>query len=477
MPFIVPHDPPASLPIATMVERVIPAAVLDTLAARYRPPDARNRKLPGPLVLLLVIAMFLYPATELSTVLALLLLPRRLQRQVHSPAGKGAISRARYRWGPRPLAALMRQVCQPLATSDTPGAFLFGRRTVAFDGSYEELAATPENERVFGRARSQYGPAAFPQLMGLYLVECGTHAILDACPWPRRISEHRAVRRLLRSITAEMLVLWDCGLHSYPLATAIREREAHFLARVPAYQTFEPLRALPDGSVVARWYKDPPSRRPKRQQSEAMVVRVISYHLDGKPALIRLVTSLLDPAATPALELIGGYHERWEAEGTFSELGHPLRLVSSPLRSRKPQGVVQEFYGLILAHYLVRALMADAAQSAHLDPDRISFVRAARLLPAGLLLGDLLGAAEREALLIELCSLLIRAQLPPRRHRTAPRTRKRPRSRYRFRTRTDRYQTTTVPPSAPASPSIPHPSPLKATALAKRAAPTHPVPL
>lgn len=447
MSFIVPHDPPAervtALPVATLLERVIPAEVLAAVATQYRPPHARNRKLVGPLVLLLVIARFLYPATDLSTVLALLLLPQRLRQRVASPAGKGSISRARYRWGPRPMAALMRQVCRPLGTPQTPGAFLFGLRTVALDASYEDVAETPENDRVFGRYQSQYGPAAFPQLMGMYLVECGTHAILDACPWPCHTSEHRAVRRLLRSLSPEMLVLWDCGLHGYPLAAAVRARGAHVLARVPANQTFVPVRTLPDGSQHVLWYKDPPSRR--TQETEYQVVRLLTYHLDQATIPIRLVTSLLDPVLAPALDLICGYHERWEIEGTFDELGCHQRLVTQPLRSQKPQGVVQEFYGLVLAHYAIRTVMTQAATTRAMDPDRISFSRAARLLPAALLLGDVLAATQREALLDEISDLLCRCCLPPRRDRAVPRARKRSTLKDQFRKRTRSYHITPLP--------------------------------
>jgi hypothetical protein len=449
MSFMVPYDPTTecvtSLPAATLLERVIPPDVLAAVVSRHRPAGSRQRKLPGPLVLLLVIAMFLYPATELSTVLAILLLARRVTQGGDQPAGKSSISRARYRWGPRPLAALLRQVCQPLATASTPGAFLFGLRTVAFDASYEDVADTPENDRVFGRYRSQYGPSAYPQLMGMYLVECGTHAILDAGPWPCHTSEHRAVRRLLRSLQPEMLVLWDCGLHGYPLAVAVRQRRAHVLTRVPAYQTFEPVRVLADGSLLALWFKDPPSRRPKTTPPEHLLVRVVTYTLDTSPTVLRLVTSLLDPVAAPALDLVCGYHERWEIELTFDELGRRQRLVAQPLRSQKPQGVVQEFYGLVLAHYVVRAVMAQAAAQQGQDPDRLSFSRAVRLVSAALPLGDVLAPAERDLLLGELTSLLLRSPLPARRQRAVPRARKRPWAKHRLRKRTPHYQITPLP--------------------------------
>jgi hypothetical protein len=448
MSFMVPHDPTdprlASLPLATLLDRVIPPVVLQEVVSRHRPPRSRSRKLSGAVVLLLVIALFLYPATELSTLLGLLLLPQRLRRSGPSAAGKSSISRARYRWGPRPLAALMRRVCRPLATLDTPGAFRFGLRTVAFDGSYEYVADTTANTRAFGRYRSQHGPAAFPQLLGLYLVECGTHAVLDACPWPCRTSEHRAVRRLLRSVTPEMLVLWDSGLHSYGLAQKVRERGAHFLSRVPACQTFQPIRALPDGSLLARWYRDPPSKRAK--DCPFLEVRIVTYEVDGDPKPLRLVTSLLDPAQAPALDLVMGYHERWEIEGTFDELRTHQRLSLQPFRSQKPQGVIQEFYGLVLAHYVVRCLLADVAAQQAVDPDRLSFTRAVRLLPAALLLAEVLPPPEQAVLLREVSDLLGRALLPARRHRGVPRARKRASSKYQYRKKRRGYTITRLAP-------------------------------
>jgi hypothetical protein len=278
MGLIVPHDPTSSaaehLPAAHLLEHVIPPSVLEGIVRRYRQPHWRDRKLPGALVVLLVIAMSLYPGTELSVLLTLLLLPQILMDDTIDPATRSSISRARARWGPRPLAALMRQVCQPLGTPDTPGTRLCGYPTVALDASYEDLPDTPANVRVFGRRHGSKGASAFPQLLGTYLVECGTHAILDACPWPCTTSEHRAAPRLLRSITPGMLVLWDRGLHSYRLATAVRQHDAHFLGRVPAQQTFVPLSCLPDNSQLALWVSDAPSHR--ATDAATLTVRIVT---------------------------------------------------------------------------------------------------------------------------------------------------------------------------------------------------------
>ena len=66
-------------------------------------------------------------------------------------------------------------------------------------------------------------------------------------------------------------------------------------------------------------------------------------------------------------------HERWEIELVIDEIKAHERAQRKVLRSKTPEGVIQELYGIFLAHYAVRTLMAQAAIQAHLDPDRLSF--------------------------------------------------------------------------------------------------------
>src|SRR5947209_1889720 len=109
-----------------------------------------------------------------------------------------------------------------------------------------------------------------------------------------------------------------------------------------------------------------------------MWVRIISYRVtDARVGEVgqvyRLVTTLLNPRLAPALELIGLYHERWEIELVIDEIKTHERVQRKVLRSKTPEGVRQELYGIYLAHYAVRVLLAQAAVEAELDPDRLSF--------------------------------------------------------------------------------------------------------
>ena len=113
------------------------------------------------------------------------------------------------------------------------------------------------------------------------------------------------------------------------------------------------------------------------------IVRVIDYRLDGvvdAEPVYRLVTTILDHEKAPATELAALYHERWEIETAFDELKTHLRGARIVLRSKTPDLVRQEFYGLLMAHFAVRALMHDAALKADEDPDQLSFLHAIRII-------------------------------------------------------------------------------------------------
>ncbi|BAO80530.1 hypothetical protein SRAA_0676 [Serpentinimonas raichei] len=94
----------------------------------------------------------------------------------------------------------------------------------------------------------------------------------------------------------------------------------------------------------------------------------------------RLATNIIDRQAAPALELAALYHERWEIEGVFDEFKTHLRANSTVLRSKTPELIQQELWGLLLAHFAIRQLMVQAAWPRGLDPDRLSFTHDVRVI-------------------------------------------------------------------------------------------------
>ena len=411
------------------LERVLPPELLQAAATAATVRTERQRKLPNDVTLLVCIAMSLFTSHALDVVLHTMVHGLRLfWPDPDIPlATKSAISQARYRLGARPVVALFRQVCRPLASAQTPGAFLCGLRLMALDGTVEDVPDTPANARAFGRHHGDRGASAFPQVQGVYLSECGTHAVIDAGFWPCHVSERVGAVRLLRSVGAGMLLLLDRGFYSFEMIEQTLARGAHVLGRVPANVSLTPRHLLPDGSYWAYIY---PAERQRRQRGDHLLVRVIVYTLTdparpGYGETHRLITTLLDAQAAPALELIGAYHERWEIELTIDEIDTHQRLVPHPLRSQKPVGVLQELYGLLLAHYAVRAIMADAATQAGLAPTRLSFVHSIALICVALDDFQVVAPADHALLYQRLLRDIAACRLPERARRTNPRVVKR----------------------------------------------------
>ena len=145
-----------------------------------------------------------------------------------------------------------------------------------------------------------------------------------------------------------------------------------------------------------------------------------------------MVTTLLDAQEAPALDLICAYHERWEIELTIDEIDTHQRLVQHPLRSQKPIGVLQELYSLLLAHYAVRAIMAEAAAQAGLAPTRLSFVQAVELIRVALDDFHLVAPHQHPRLYQRLLRDIAACRLPERAARTNPRVVKRKMSKFKL---------------------------------------------
>lgn len=439
MPIIRPAEAAVERLTSGALARLLPPATLDAALMGDRCPR-RCRKLPARFMLLFCVLMGLYADEALPHVFA---------RVVGWWAGAaasargitaGALCQARYRLGARPVVALFRLVCRPLATAATPGAFLFGRRVLALDSTKVDIPDTPANEAAFGRHRAWRGTCAWPQVRLVLLAECGTHAVCDAGVWPGNVDEGRAGRRLLRGVGAVDLVLWDRGFQSVAMMEAATARGAAFLARLPATVTPLPLEDLPDGTTLVALR---PAGHRRRRRGDYVAARLIRYTLDdaqrpGHRVEHRLVTSLLDPATAPARELVVAYHHRWEIELIVDELKTHQR-PARPLRSRLPVGVVQEIYGLLIAHYLLRALAVEAAQRTASAPTRIGFVATLRLVRAHLAAPLRQRRQGAMSALRPLLRALAAALLPPRRNRSNPRVVKRKMTNFRVKTAAHRH--------------------------------------
>ena len=342
----------------------------------------RERDLPAQVMVYYVIALALYMSASTREVLRCLLEGLRWLWGVEAVrvAGKSGISQARTRLGEAPLRQLHDQLVRPVATRATRGAWYRQWRLVSLDGSCFDVADTAENRATFGRPGASRGESAFPQLRFVALVENGTHVLFGARPGRYEEGETTLARPVLAALQPGMLCLADRQFFGYALWQVATATGVDLLWRVKHNLRLARETRLADGSYLTTIYG---SEKDRRHKARGVRVRVIEYRLEGvvgAEPLYRLVTTILDPAAAAAAELAALYHERWEIEGALAELKTHLRGARVVLRSKTPELVRQEFWGLLLAHFAVRGLMHEAALRADEDPDRLSFLHAVRVV-------------------------------------------------------------------------------------------------
>lgn len=405
-----------------LLDDVYPRERIGKLLETYGPRGkvTRVRKLTLVLVISVLICWALFVNHSLGAVFARL---SRAERWLADEEPEALPTRAAWTYrrkqiGFRLLRALFAQSCVPLATAQTPGAFAFGLRLMATLGTLEDVADTPDNARYFGRVCEGETRSPYPQMRCVYLVEAGTHAIIDAIRAPCAFSETWLARRLLPSLHPGMLVLVDRGFLSGALIEAIRARGAHVLGRLPQGVLTHKEHLLDDDSYLT-------TLRPQTCAglSAPIQVRVIEYviamHLEQiTPSRMhknssapnpqvhqvhRLVTTLLDPPHAPAKALCLCYHERWQVEETIDETRNQQRLSQQPLRSKRPSLVLQEGYALLLAHYALSRVRVQAAQSRGVAPDHISFTGAIQVL-GDAIVQSAMGPEHTFRLLTRLCA-------------------------------------------------------------------------
>ena len=348
--------------------------------------DSRRCRLTREVIFWVVLAMGILTDLPLRQVFKY---ARRLRPGEATPH-RSSLCLARQRLGLAPLRRLFAAVVRLLATPQTPGAFYRGWRLMALDGTVYNVPDSPANAAAFGRASGgPRGDGAFPQVRKVSLVEVGTHAevafVVKGIKEPGS-GEQRLVPGLFRHLQPDMLLVWDRGFFGYSLWKGVVTQGGQLLARVSSRLVLPPLQVLADGSYLSKLY---PRDWDRIKDRNGQWVRVIRYtHTDpqrgGCGEEHVLLTTLLDAGRYPAQELVLLYHERWEIELVFDEQKthqNPWRVTkSADLRSQTPHGVLQELYALSLGHFVVRSVMGEAAATAGLDPDRLSFVGCLQIL-------------------------------------------------------------------------------------------------
>lgn len=366
-----------------VLTKAIPMERIQSVLKQTGKASQRQRDLPAHVVVYYVIALALYMQSSYREVLRCLLEGIQWLTDPTAAlkvAGKSGISQARTRLGSEPVRQLHDAVVGPIAVASTRGAWYRGWRLVSIDGSTLDVADEQGNQRAFGRPAASRGQSAYPQVRFVSLVEGGTHVLFGNRVAGVATGEITLARQVISGLQKGLLCLADRNFYGFKLWNQAAATGADLLWRVKTNLRLACQQRLPDGSYLSRVYG---SKRDFRRRQNGVVVRVIEYQLEGvaeAEPLYRLITTILDPDQAPAAALAALYHERWEIETALDELKTHLRGGGIVLRSKTPELVQQEFYGLMMAHYAIRGLMHEAALKADVDPDTLSYLHAVRVV-------------------------------------------------------------------------------------------------
>lgn len=363
---------------------VFPLDTVRGVLAETHKESVRERNLPAALMVYYVIALALYRQASYQEVLRCIF--ESFQWISGSPDAlplscKAAISQARSRLGQEPLRRLYEATVKAIATPATEGAFFHEWRIVSLDGSTLDLGDTDVNEAEFGRPGVSRGKgSAFPQLRFCALVENGTHVLFGAQVGSYTTGETTLAEAVVCHLQKSMLCLADRQFFGFKLWTAAAATGSELVWRVKHNLVLPCEQALPDGSYLSTVYA---TTKERRQRRNGVRVRVMRYQVT-KPqdpeeeTQFQLLTTILDHTRASAVELAQLYGQRWEIETTLDEFKTHLHGRDMVLRSKTPDGVYQEFWGLMLAHHAVRHIMHDAACKSGNAPNRLSYTHSLR---------------------------------------------------------------------------------------------------
>lgn len=409
-----------------MAEPLLPSALVAEVVRDCERLSQRRRCLPAELVAWLVVAAGLWRSDGLRNVLASLgrsvFAGLSWARRGGRTPSSAAIARARSRLGLRPLRRILQRMVARWLKRRGAALRWRGLALVALDGTALRMPDSPANRAHFGthHTGARRKASAYPFANMVVALCAVSHVVLASVAGRSHSSEWILVRRLLGKLPQRCLLLLDRGFMGYALLQDLSRLGHDFVVRAKRGRRLHGRRRLGRSDSLASFHLSPRQCRARPDLDPAFQVRVITYRRSGfRP--VTLLTSLTDPQAFPAEEIVARYRDRWEVELTFDEVKTHLLARPVALRSKSPLLVRQEIDGVLIAHNLLRMHMEEAATRARLPPTRLSYTDALTRLRDLQRRMSVSPTRRLQELMADAIADLASCVLPPRRPRTYPR--------------------------------------------------------
>ena len=337
----------------------------------------RKRRIPLDMAVWAVIAMSLYRQEPLWSIVskAQLMLPGK-----KSLVAPSAIVQARQRLGDKAVQEVFHQ-SQKLWNQQAEHPTWSGLRLLAVDGVVWRTPDTDDNREEFKSPSNQHGDGGFPQVRMVCQMEVTSHMLVASAFDSYKTNEMVLAEQLIETTPDYSLTMFDRGFYSLGLLHrwASTGEERHWLMPKRKDTQYKEIRKLGRNDKLVALKASPQARKKYPELPESVEVRLITRTIKGKE--VHILTSMTDAMRYPVSEIADLYSHRWEIEVGYREIKSALLKNEFTLRSKKPEMIRQELWGLLLSYNIIRYQMVNMAKSIPgLHPNQLSFTTSAHAI-------------------------------------------------------------------------------------------------
>ena len=418
-------------PLMQQLRELLPPELLE---ATEQGPNSRRRVFPLALILQCFLWQMLKPATACREVVRAVQALFRAQGKGAIDDGTSAYIQGRHRLPKDRLEKALVHTARIADQRVGQQGQLQGRPVKVADCSTTQLPDTKKNQKRYPQPSSQKPGCGFPILKFLVLFSLSSGAILRVALGHWKNHDLRLLHGLWNALEKGDILLGDRAYGDYLTMAALPLQGVDVLARMHGSRRVDYRKAsqhLGRHDALFQWQKGYQKSkllgaRQWKKVPDQITVRILRFDavIRRRKKRVTLVTTLLDPAAYPAHELIGLYARRWHLELALRHLKTTMGM--EVLRCQSPDMAEKELLAYLVAYNMIRCLMAEAVARAGVEMDRLSFkgtVDAVRqFTPA---MHKARSKAQRRQICDELLRTIVRDLVPLRPGRQEPRAVKR----------------------------------------------------
>lgn len=346
---------------------LLPLSLIEEAYALTDTVTLRKRKLPLESMAWLLIGMAIYNDKSMADIVNMLDIVDREGKPFVAPS---AVIQRRKKLGDAAMKALFN-CTQSHWNREAKHPTWNGLTLLGVDGVVWRAEDTPANSTAFSRQKE----TQYPQLRMVCQMELSSHLITASAFDDYAVNEMVLAEKLIDTTPDNSLTMFDKGFYSLGLLHKwqVTGLERHWLIPLKKNVQFEILRSLGRNDKIVKLSSNPRARKLWPELPNELEARLITRVIKGKE--YKVLTSMTDPLRFPNTDIGDLYGHRWEIELGYREQKQYMLGNRLTLRSRLPELVKQELWGILLTYNLIRYQMVNMCHQLKGDylPYQLSF--------------------------------------------------------------------------------------------------------